>query len=159
MTICAWKCFILRATALCSLIDLFGTQRWKSSADIFRTFHRAADPKSDRQPDIWSVAWHLISRSARPTRTFVPACAHTCIHSKVWGSIDSSVWRRINNGHTQVSLHTHAHRHTHVSVGRPSQPRWRCVQGTLGSLYKYTNFYANTPGCQISSCARRERSV
>jgi len=92
--------------------------------------------------------------------THVCTCMHACIHSKGCEQALISLCDRGLTMVTQVCLHTcvHIHQQTHVCAGRRAQPWRRCIEGTQGSLSKYTNLYPNTPGCQISSCGWRERS-
>lgn len=62
----------------------------------------------------------------------------------------------VQHVHPQVRLQIQ--RQTQVWAWRRARSRWWYWGGLRGSLYKYTNLYSNTPGCQIPSCGWRERS-
>lgn len=152
------------------VLDLFGTHY---EMKIFcRNVHKATKPK-EFQTDWYTICgsdiWSPDLQSAFRFWVRAHACLHACMHAFSQEGFEAVMISSCDRGLTACThTHTFTHRYacTHVCTnsskhklcaGRQARPWWRCIEGTLGSLGKYTNLYPNTPDCHISSCGWRER--
>lgn len=135
-------------------IDLFGTQRWRSSVEDSRAFHGAM--RSGEWQSGWYTIWGPTSDpqiSRANTGWAHCACVRAHAPRRCKGAALIS-WRDRGLSNTPPPPFPlpkpHAQLFTCTVEHMQPLPWWHCIEGTLGSSHKYTNLWTNTPGCQIS---------